>query len=384
MTQRLRIVYLIDSLCDSEGTTVMHVRRLSRLLNRHEFTSRVVAMCDEPGDSRGSGLTCPVDALGYKPGHPFAIVRARLRLQRLLRTQPCDVVTVYDRVARMTGLPVVHSVHRGICVVNTRDMGHGMTPDDLERLRRANEAAHRFVTTSSAVAARLMRQEKVFRDWIDIIPPATTIVPYPARTPESMQSAKHSFGLSQEQRVILLDDALGPATDRTCFLEAVKHLSPHHPHARFVLMGKGPLEIRNALTSEAQRMGIADHLLFVDDPGMRNTWMLAADAGITVSHYEGAADALLRFMAAGLPVVTTATGDNPETVHHGLTGYVVEPCEADALAMRLHLLLAGGDLAREFGDAARQSVEEEFSDELEAKRYSDYYRAIVWSQISDQ
>ena len=325
-----------------------------------------------------------MDGLGYTEGRPLAIIRARLRLQRLLRTQPCDVVTVYDRVARMTGLPIVHSVHKGICVANTRDMGHGMTSADLERLRRANEAAHRFVTTSSAVAARLMRQEKVFRDWIDIIPPATTIVPFPPRTPESTLTAKHSFGLSQAQRVILLDNAFSASTDYICFLEAVKHLSPHHPHARFVLLGKGSADIRNDLLSEAQRMGIADHLIVVDDPGMRNTWMLAADAGIAVSHYEGAADALLRFMSAGLPVVATATGDNPETVHHGLTGYVVEPCEADALAMRLHLLLAGGDLAREFGDAARKSVEDEFSDELEAKRYSDYYRAIVWSQISEQ
>lgn len=381
MSQRIRVAYLLDSIDDPTCGTVNHVRRLTHTLDRHEFFPHVLVMTDHAEDQRLQGFTCRVERLGYQVGKPWAIVRARLRLQRYLREHRCDVVCAYDRVARMAGLPIVRSVHDGLCIGVARDMGQDLKPDDLLRLRRSNEHVHRFVASSAAVANRLMRQERVFRDWIDIIPEATLLDDGPLRTEESYVEARHSFGFSIHEPVVLVHGAFAPWTDRTMLFEALELLSEHHSNLRFVMMGYGPSDAIASVRAEAERRALDRHIVIADDPQLFDRWTLAANVGITASLYEGAADALLRFMAIGLPVVATSSGDNPEIVSHGQTGYLVPPREADALAMRIHLLLVAHDLERDFIAAARASVNNEFSDALEARRFSDYFRSLVYSQV---
>lgn len=381
MSQRIRIAYLVDSIDDPMRGTVRHVRRLTQALDRTEFFPHVLVMNDDPSDQRLQGFTCRIERLGYQDHHPLAVLRARLRLQRYMREHRCDVVCAYDRTARIAGLPIARSVHKGLCIGVVRDMGQNLNPEDLVRLRRSNEIVHRFVASSAAVANRLMRQERVFRDWIDIIPEATLLEDELLRTDEQCLDARHSFGLSVHEPVILIHGAFEPWTDRTVIFDALEYLVEHHPNLRCVMMGRGRSEVVADVRATAEQRALERQIIIADDPQLYDRWILAANVGVTASLYEGSADALLRFMAVGLPVVATSSGDNPEIVSHGRTGYLVEPREADALAMRIHLLLVADDVIRDFTVAARESVRNEFSDTLEAKRYSDYFRTLVYSQL---
>jgi glycosyltransferase involved in cell wall biosynthesis len=66
-------------------------------------------------------------------------------------------------------------------------------------------------------------------------------------------------------------------------------------------------------------------------------------------------------MACGLPVVATTAGALPEVVEDGVTGILVPPADARALAEAMHKLMRDGELRRRMGQAGRQRILEKFS-----------------------
>jgi len=76
---------------------------------------------------------------------------------------------------------------------------------------------------------------------------------------------------------------------------------------------------------------------------------------------EGFSNALLEAMAAGLPVIATRVGGNPEAVVHGESGLLVPAADAGALGREMGLLLDDLALRKRLGAAARRRVMENFS-----------------------
>jgi glycosyltransferase involved in cell wall biosynthesis len=86
----------------------------------------------------------------------------------------------------------------------------------------------------------------------------------------------------------------------------------------------------------------------------------ATDAVAVTSRWEGAPLVVLEAMRAGLPVVAYDIGGVREQVEHGVTGYLVEPGNAAALAGRLRELALRPERALRMGRAARGRFLERF------------------------
>lgn len=104
------------------------------------------------------------------------------------------------------------------------------------------------------------------------------------------------------------------------------------PSLDLVVAGDGPE--RGALERLAGQLGLAGRVWF---PGMvrgRDKVSLLRSAAFFVcpSRREPYSNAILEAMAAGLPVVATAVGGNPEIVRHEVSGLVCAPESPAALA----------------------------------------------------
>ncbi len=84
---------------------------------------------------------------------------------------------------------------------------------------------------------------------------------------------------------------------------------------------------------------------------------------ILPSYREGLPKALLEAAACGLPIITTDVPGCREIVVHKQTGLLVPPHNALALADAIDWLLRDPEFAKSLGDAARQAVLKNFSDE---------------------
>jgi glycosyltransferase involved in cell wall biosynthesis len=87
---------------------------------------------------------------------------------------------------------------------------------------------------------------------------------------------------------------------------------------------------------------------------------------------------LLEAAMCGLPMISCEIGTGTSFVNiHNQTGLVVPPADSAALANAMNRLGNDADLAKTFGNAARQRFEERFTATQMAKAYMDVYRKIA-------
>ncbi len=381
MRERLRLLYLVDRLDDPGRETLAHLSRVITRLDRALFDPVVVAIHDIADNFDRLSIPCRLEAAGVSRSGVAWDLLGRARLARSAGGGRFDLACAYDLNARILGLPVARSAGIKVRMAGVRDLGHTLNSDHLIALRKTNDVPARFVATSSAAAARLVRQERVRRDRVDVIPGGTDCTGLCVRTPQTIADAKHAFGLSVQERVVFMESPLERMKDPATFLDAAAHLAPLYPHARFVLLIPGSTEDIPHLRNRARQSGVLERLIVVEDQSERPRWLQAADVAVLTSMSESCSETLLSYMAAGLPIVATSVGGNPELIRHGESGYLFDPGEADALAMRVNILLLAEDLASRFGAAARERASTEFSAELEVKRLSDYYRGLVFTSL---
>ena len=141
------------------------------------------------------------------------------------------------------------------------------------------------------------------------------------------------------------------------------------PACRLMILGGGEQE--RAVGAMVRRLGIGHALELPGGlPRVDVVRRLAgADLFCLPSTYEGMPLAILEAMSLGLPVVATAVSGNPEAVEHGVTGLLVPPESAAALAEALLALLLDPELRRSMGEAGRRRVEERFSIERVVDRH---------------
>jgi glycosyltransferase involved in cell wall biosynthesis len=88
-------------------------------------------------------------------------------------------------------------------------------------------------------------------------------------------------------------------------------------------------------------------------------------------------NALKEAMAMGLPVVSTTVGGVPEIVEHGVSGLVVGPGDAVALADAMEVLIRDPELRAMFGVAARARIEVKFDITVNVRRYVELFAGVA-------
>lgn len=135
-------------------------------------------------------------------------------------------------------------------------------------------------------------------------------------------------------------------------LRAAGQALAQHPGLYVLAVGQGPLEEQvRALHHE---LGLGDRVQLLgyrtDVPDL----LASADLFVLASAFEGLPVSIMEAMSAGLPVVATSVGGVPEAVEEGVTGLLVPPRDAAALADAL-LSLANDETTRtRMGAAAKE------------------------------
>jgi glycosyltransferase involved in cell wall biosynthesis len=101
------------------------------------------------------------------------------------------------------------------------------------------------------------------------------------------------------------------------------------------------------------------------------------DVFVLPSLSEGLPLSLLEAMAAGKPIVATSVGGVPEVVRDGHTGFLVPPCDPDALAARVLFVLQDPAVASQVAAAGRARVREAFSLETMVAEYRALYEDVL-------
>jgi glycosyltransferase involved in cell wall biosynthesis len=140
---------------------------------------------------------------------------------------------------------------------------------------------------------------------------------------------------------------LAPQKGVRTLVEAAERIRT--PGAQLVLVGDGPE--RSDVEDLARRLGVADRVHvtgFVPHDRVPSVFA-SADVLVLPSLYEELGTVLVEAIHAGLPVVASRVDGIPEVVEDGITGLLVTPGDAGALAHAVDCVLGDAALARRLG-----------------------------------
>ena len=137
-------------------------------------------------------------------------------------------------------------------------------------------------------------------------------------------------------------------------LQAMCHVRRAEPGARLVIVGEGRLRV--GLEAETTALGLGDVVCFT---GFRHD-VLALIRGFEVFVFPSVLEAL---GTSVLDAMATRAGGIPGSVQDDITGLLVPPGDARALAEALCAMLCEPARGRVFGEAGRRRVEQFFTTE---------------------
>ena len=147
------------------------------------------------------------------------------------------------------------------------------------------------------------------------------------------------------------------------------------PLARLIIVGDGPL--KKQLERMSDELGIGDNVEFAslqsDIPAQFHRGGLA----VLPSYWEGMPNTVLEAMACGLPCIATRVSGSEDIIQHGVNGLLVEPGDYQGMAKALLQLLCDQALARQYGQAARVSIEQHYTIERITDSYVALYQVIT-------
>jgi glycosyltransferase involved in cell wall biosynthesis len=120
-------------------------------------------------------------------------------------------------------------------------------------------------------------------------------------------------------------------------LEAILKVRRRLPEVRLCIVGDGPL--RASLAARAARLGLQRNVVFAGYQSRPQKWLSDARILLISSDAEGLPFALIEGMAAGCVPVCSSVGSIPEIIRHDVSGILVKPGNAAAIAEAVKGLL---------------------------------------------
>jgi L-malate glycosyltransferase len=297
----------------------------------------------------------------------FRAQRSRLALGRYLRCERIQIAHSFDFYTNLLLLPTARLAGVPVVIGSQRQLGDLLTPLKFRSQRIAFRFCDAVVCNSRAAAKRLLDQGLPERK-IAIIPNGLDVETFASATP-ALPTAPGTV------RVGMIARMNERAKNHAVLLRAAARLVPKFSKLQFVLVGDGPL--RAELEALASQLGIANRVSFLGDRQDVPAILASVDVAVLPSSSESLSNSILEAMAAGLPVVATRVGGNPELVSEGGTGYLVSPNDDASLADALERLLAQPELRSSFGARARRIALERFSAGGIVRQYEQLYSDLL-------
>jgi glycosyltransferase involved in cell wall biosynthesis len=303
--------------------------------------------------------------------HP-ATLMAQGRLLRDLRRQQIEIVHTYGFYPNLFATAVA-KLAGAVAIASIRDQGDVWTPMQRKVQRWVLTLADAIVVNAEVVRQILIRngydERKIF-----VIRNGLDTARFSQRAPAGR--LRRELGLPARGPIVATLCRLTEVKGVEHFLEAAVILSRRFPAARFLVAGDGPR--REALERYAVALGLSGRVIFT---GLRQDvpeFLSEIHISVLPSLSEALSNTVLESMAAGLPVVATRVGGNPELVEDGVSGMLVPPREPEALAAAVGRLIENPTLAQAMGRAARQRAQEHFSlERLTQETESLYLRLLL-------
>jgi glycosyltransferase involved in cell wall biosynthesis len=329
---------------------------------------------------RARGVPLTIEPSLVREVNPAKDVLALVRLFQFIRRGQYTIVHtnsskagVLGRIAaKLAGVPViVHTVHGW-------SFHEHMSP-----LRRSLFTALEKLAASLSDAMIVVAEpdiEKGLREGIGrpeqyhVIRSAISMDTFDPATVDAA-AVRRELGVPQEAPVLGNVGRFSPQKNPLDWVRVAARLAHALPACRFLLVGDGPL--RADVEALIADNGLTDRFVLT---GLRRDVprMLAAmDVFLLTSLWEGLPRVIPQAMSMRVPVVANRADGTVEAITHGVTGFLAEPGDLDALTEHCLTLLRDSERRRAMGARGHTFAAREFDVHEMVARIDRLYRDLL-------
>ena len=342
--------------CDKFGVKGSSIHGVSRLFSwwfpRYDSSRFEVSLVGlkspEPASARLAEAGIPVHHLGrdrFDPRIAYDLVRvAREKRARIFHVHGYAAADFGRLAARCVGARLVLHEH----FADPRMPAYQGLADRL--LARFTDRA---IAVSASTRDFLVRERFVPAERVRLIWNGAPLDEFAPVAPQTALALRRELGLPPGAPVVGIVGRVNAQKGHRYFIEAAPRVLVRVPEARFLVVGDG--DLLEASRRLAAQLGVADRFAFAGHRSDIPAVLGALDVFCIASAYEGTPLVLFEAMAAGKAIVSTAVDGCREVLEDGVTGRLVPPQDASALADALAAVLADAAQRRALGENARKA-----------------------------
>jgi glycosyltransferase involved in cell wall biosynthesis len=295
-----------------------------------------------------------------------------VRLALYIKRNLIQIVHSYGYYPNVFAVPAAKLARASVVIASIRDKGDVLTPFKRRLQKLVCRLADCVLVNAEAIRETLIAQG--YRpDNIVVIRNGVALPSCGER--QKGAALRQALGFDPSTPVVMVFSRLNRMKGVEYFLDAAAMVASRIPVAQFLIVGDGAS--RPELEKYAAHLGLAERIAFTGFRTDGRDLLLGVSVSVLPSLSEGLSNSLLESMASGVPVIAARVGGNPEIVEDGVSGFLVPPRDAVALAGAIITLLEHRELASRFGEAGRRRVAELFSMERSVGEVERLYQRLV-------
>lgn len=367
----VNVLLAIESLARRGGTETQIFELMARV-DPSRFRLHVCVFEEGELPAEAAGLHT-VQVFPMRKVNSLAGVRQIFRMRAYIREHRIDIVQTFMFKASFIAVLAAWGTRCRAIVTSRRSLdfanGHPRMIPVLNRL------TDRVLANSESAKNAASAAEGLDPSRIDVLYNGVDLERF-RRSPEpGSPELMERLGIPRGSPVVGIVANLRPVKDIPFFLEMAREVASVVENSSFLIIGDGPL--RQELEAYAVELGIRNRVFFAGSITDVPAYLPHVAVGCLCSLAEGFSNAILEFMAAGVPVVATAVGGNAEAIAHGATGFLLQGRSVKEFADYVVRLLRDAELRAAMGWRARQSCRERFEVAGMVRRYEEYWTNLL-------
>ncbi len=363
----IRICLFVDTLLHDAGTEKL-VAELAKRIDPQRFEIHFCCLEDSPRlralPAHIQKRVFPAEVL-YRPSALLEVWKFR----RYLSKNEIDVVHGFMSKSNIFCVTAALGSTCRAVITSRLSTGYWYTPRLLALNRFLNRHTTRIFTNAVCAKKVTVETEGLSSEKVFVVYTGVDLLRYSSSAGDL--SAAAALGIPRDSRVVGIVATYRPVKDLALFLRAAQIVARKVEDAAFLLVGHG--QLKPELEALAIELGIRDRVFFSDGRGAVPDYLARMSIACLSSQSEGLPNAILEYMAAGLPVVATDVGGISELVLDGITGLLVQDRTPDAFAAPLTRLLQDENLRLKMAQAGLKRSQTEFDIAMAARRLEDFY-----------
>ena len=300
-----------------------------------------------------------------------------LRLARFLRRGKFQIVHTHDLYTNLIGIPAALIARSPIIISSRRDLGHLDWYQTKRRvwLRRLQNRSTVVLTNAGAIRDSLLAEDHFRADKVRVIYNGVDVEKFARETRDRKWLMD---GCEDEKWIVLVGNMHSDVKGHPWLIEAAVAVCREFRKVRILLAGDGAR--RTDFEGQVAAAGLQANFSFLGRRDDVPRILACCDIGVLPSKAEGLPNAVLEYLAAGLPTVASRVGGNAEIVQQGVTGLLVPAQDSVALAEGLLQLLRDPARAEEMGRTGRAYVSSNFSFQRMIEKTDELYTELLSSR----